>query len=53
VDLVTNLIDVPCADAFLHVDQTPARRMPLSQEIRDQRMHTRSREQNGRVILGD
>ena len=48
---IAHLVDVPRPQAFLHIGQTRSRRVLLPQQIGDERMHPRRREQTGRVIL--
>ena len=51
VGRVADLVDIARADALLHVGQARAGRVLAAQQIRDERVHARGGEQNGRVVF--
>ena len=51
VGRVAHLVDIARADALLHVGQARAGRMLAAQQIRNERVHARGGEQNGRVVF--
>ena len=50
---IADFVDVAGADAFLVVGEAFARRMRLSAQVRDQRMHPGGGEEAGRVVVRD
>ena len=51
---VTDLVDVAGAHALLDIGKPrPSRMLHRAHQIRDQRMHTRSREKDGRIVFGN
>ena len=53
VSCVAHFVDVARTHADLHVGETIACRVLLSEKIRNERMHARSREKHGGIVFGD
>ena len=51
--VVADLVNIAGANAFLHVGKARARRMLFTEQVRNERVHTRRGKQNGGIVFGN